>query len=152
MKPAPRNIGPFVRELYDARNKLRNAFPELPFTLDGKLIGDIGEAIAIEDFGLKQLPGNSKDHDFQAPDGRKVQIKTTQKTTDNKPVGLGLDKRTFDHLIVIELDQDGSYRILYDGPGTYIDAARAHKSSASLSIKQLTELHAQVPKPERLVT
>ena len=152
MKPAPRNIGPFVQELYHARNKLRQAFPELSFTLDGKLIGDIGEAIAMEHFGLTMLPGNSKAHDFVDAKGRKVQVKTTQKTTSNKGVGLGLEKQTFEHLIVLEVAEDGSYRILYDGPGTYIDAARAHKTSASLSINQLTELHAQVPKHERLVT
>jgi|ERR1035438_1991526 hypothetical protein len=152
MKPAPRNIGPAVKELYAARNKLRQAFPELPFTLDGKLIGDIGEAIAIADFGLTMLPGNSKDHDFRAPDGRLVQVKTTQKTTSNKSVGLGLEKQTFEHLIVLEVAEDGSYRILYDGPGTYIDEGRTHKSSASLSIKQLTETQQKVPGHQRLLT
>jgi hypothetical protein len=151
MKPAPRNIGPVVKELYAARNKLRAVFQELSFTLDGNLIGDIGEAIAIADFGLTKLRGNSKGHDFSDAKGRKVQVKLTQQTTPGKPVGLGNKKQTFEHLIVIQMAEDGSYRILYDGPGAYIDAARAHKSSPSLSVKQLTELQQQVHSHERLL-
>ncbi|WP_425356487.1 DUF6998 domain-containing protein [Xaviernesmea rhizosphaerae] len=39
------------------------------FTLDGNLIGDVGEAAAAERFGLKLSPRNGTGIDGHAPDG-----------------------------------------------------------------------------------
>jgi hypothetical protein len=124
-------------------------FPELPFALDGNLIGDIGEAIAICHFGLKKLNSGTKLHDLKTKSGKLVQVKATQHTVPGKGVGLGLIKRSFDHLIVIQLLERG-YEILYDGPGSYVDEARAHKKSASLSVGQLQKLNREVPTRDRL--
>ncbi len=141
-----------LRQLYAARNILRAHFPELPFTLDGRMVGDIGEAIAATKWGFKPLPSNSKTHDAETPDGRKVQIKTTQQTRGGSPVGLGLDKRTFEHLIVIQIREDASYEVLYDGPGTYIDQKREGKKSASLSVNQLRQLDRHVPEIQKALS
>ena len=151
MKETPRKIGAAIKRLYAARNELRNAFPELPFTLDGKLVGDIGEAIAIGDFQFKKLPENTKRHDFVSPSGKYVQIKATQQTTPGKSVGLGNKKEKFDHLIVIQIHENGTYSVLFDGPGGYVVTARAHKKSASLSVLQLQMLNHQVRNNERLL-
>jgi len=140
MKPFPRKIGQILKKLQSARDELRSEFPELRFALDGNLVGDIGEAIAICDFGLQKLKPGLKVHDFRAKNGSLVQVKTTQQTIPGRGVGLGLIKRSFDHLIVIQLLEEG-YDILYDGPGSYLDRVRAHKKSASLSVRQLRELN-----------
>ena len=42
-----------VRELYAIQNRLREAFPDRRFSLDGKLVGDLGEVIAAERYGLE---------------------------------------------------------------------------------------------------
>jgi hypothetical protein len=151
MKETPRDIGDSIRRLYIARNELRNAFPELAFTLDGKLIGDIGEAIAIADYGLIKLKEGSKLHDFKTADGRLVQVKTTQQHKAGTGVGLGLKKESFEHLIVIQLSEEGTYRILFDGPGRYVDEARRHRSSPSLTVSQLKKLNDKVNKNERVI-
>ena len=51
--------------------------PGLHFILDGKLVGDIGEAVAAEMFGLKLVPGGGTGIDGHTSDGRTVQVKAT---------------------------------------------------------------------------
>lgn len=145
-----KNLQQILGGLYEARNALRKLFPGLSFTLDGKLVGDIGEAIARHDFGLQQLPAGTPRHDFCSRDGRSVQVKTTQATKGASGVGLGLTKQSFEHLLVIQITEDGGYGILFDGPGRYIDAARKHKKSPSLSVNQLERLNSHVADAERL--
>ncbi|GAA0685421.1 hypothetical protein GCM10009104_08760 [Marinobacterium maritimum] len=140
-----------LKQLYAARNELRRHFPSLPFTLDGRMIGDVGEAIATTHWGLKQLPSNSKTHDVMTGTGISVQIKTTQHIQNGKGVGLGLDKRSFEHLIVIQIHEDATYNVLYDGPGSYIDKKRDGKKSASLTVKQLRELNEVVSANEKIL-
>lgn len=149
MKPFPGKIGVILKKLRAARAELHVAYPDHPFTLDGNLIGDIGEAIAISDFALRKLKTGSKLHDCKTRDGKRVQVKTTQQTVPSKGVGLGLTKRSFKHLLVIQLLDDG-YKILYDGPGRYVNKKRKGKKSPSLSVKQLGELDAKVKPDERL--
>jgi hypothetical protein len=149
MKQTPRNIGAAIKDLYKARNRLRKAFRDLPFTLDGNLIGDIGEAIAMHDFELIPLRKGSKGHDFKTQSGKLVQVKATQQT--KKGVGLGQKKVHFEHLVVFQIFEDGTYSILFDGPGGYIDKAWAHKKSASLSAIQLGRLNSEVKQSERLL-
>ena len=138
-----------LRQLYDARNALREHFDGLPFTLDGRMVGDIGEAIAVYKWGLTRLPEGSKTHDVKTASGKHIQIKTTQQTRGS--VGLGLHKQAFEHLIVIQIGEDASYNVLYDGPGSYVDVKRNGKKSASLSVNQLRELDGSVPASERVL-
>lgn len=150
--PLPRNSGKVIKKLYAARDELRNLFFEskLPFPLDGMLIGDIGEAIAIYEFGLKKLRAGTKLHDFETHDGRMVQIKATQKISGS--VGLGREKQSFVHLIVFQIFEDGTYSVLFDGPGSYIDEARKDKKSASLSVLQLKNWNERVKSKERILS
>lgn len=148
---APEPIPSVMKVLYQQQTVLRKAFPKHPFGLDGNLIGDMGEVIAERAFGLEKLPGNSKTHDMKRPtDGAFVQVKTTQKAAPSKGVGLGLTKKSFAFLLVFELDKDGTFEVLYNGPGDIIDHKRSHKKSASLSRKQLRECQAQVHEEHRL--
>ncbi|MBI5729230.1 MAG: hypothetical protein HY983_03275 [Candidatus Magasanikbacteria bacterium] len=41
-----------IKDLYSSIEKLHAAFEERPFTPDGRLVGDIGEAIAHLEFGV----------------------------------------------------------------------------------------------------
>ena len=51
---------PFL-SLKDVQHKLRNSSPDFAFTLDGKLIGDIGEALVKHYCQiLKKVDGGSK--------------------------------------------------------------------------------------------
>lgn len=151
MKRSGKSLEPIIKRLYQARNELRALFPELAFTLDGKLIGDIGEAIALQDFGFTKLPEGTELHDFVTDDGRHIQIKTTQASAPNRGVGLGLTMQSFEHLIVIQITEEGTYNILYDGPGSYIEAARSHRTTPSLTVSQLQRLDSKVTDAERII-
>jgi len=151
MKRSVEDLEPIIKQLYAARNALRALFPELPFTLDGRLVGDIGEAIALQEFGLTRLAEGTEGHDFLAPDGRLVQIKTTKAVALNRGVGLGLTIRSFEHLIVIQISEAGTYQILYDGPGTFIDEVRRHRTTPSLTVGQLQRLNSRVNDSDRII-
>ena len=61
-----------VRSLYELVGQLEALFPERRFTLDGHLVGSIGEALAAHQYGLELL-ATAKGHDATAPDNRQVQ-------------------------------------------------------------------------------
>jgi hypothetical protein len=56
---------------------LREAFPKKRFTLDGRLVGDIGEILVEKAYDLTLFENLQKHHDGRAQDGRLVQIKAT---------------------------------------------------------------------------
>jgi len=105
-----------IAELVCARNQVRDHYnvPGLAFTLDGKLVGDIGEAVAAELFGLKLVPGGRTGIDGHASDGRTVQVKATG--TGRGPVFRQVDTRA-DHLIFIDFDfANLEGEVVFNGP------------------------------------
>jgi len=99
-----------IRNLYAIVNDLETAYPGRRFTLDGHMIGSIGEVIAAESFGLTLLPNSTPEHDATAYDGRLVQIKVTQRDR----IALSACP---EHLLVLRIDGNGSWRVVYNGPG-----------------------------------
>ena len=101
-------------DLYLSVEKLQAVFPDRKFTPDGRMVGDIGEAIAALKFGII-LDKKSKQHwDGFCIDsiGKKqmVQVKTTQKdeTYLKKPPREG-------RLLVFKIFKDGKWERCYDG-------------------------------------
>lgn len=101
---------------------------------------------------LIALPKGIKTHDVQDKNGKKIQIKTTQYSEKTKAVGLGLSKQDYEHLIVIQINRNGEYIVIYDGPGSYVSKKLESKSSVSLSTKQFKELDGMVKDKERVLT
>lgn len=92
---------------------MRKAFPQKAFTIDGRLVGDLGEVIATLYYDIKLHTVQQPDHDGESSDGRKVQIKATFK-----------DSLTFrttpDYYLGLKLFPDGRYEEIYNGPGRII--------------------------------
>jgi hypothetical protein len=128
--------------------KLRQAFPEKAFTIDGRLVGDIGEVIAELEYDLVLYKVQTSTHDGETPDGRKVQIKATFK----------------DHLTItavpefylgLSLSQGGGHEEVYNGPGSILKQEFQHRSGIgekqlSLPIRRLRQLSATVPEAQRI--
>ena len=135
-----------IRELYSIVEKLEQNFPGRRFTLDGHLVGSIGEVLAAHYYGLKLLPASTKGHDATAVDGRLVQIKATQGTRialRNKP----------EHLLVFRLLPDGQTNEVYNGPGELAWAIRGKEQSngqSQISVSRLTQLMEGIPDTDRL--
>jgi hypothetical protein len=91
------------------------------FTIDGHLLGSIGEVVAREAFGLELYGMSRKGHDGLCKTRGEVQIKITSKNS----IAL---RHPCNHLIVFKMDQYGKEaEIVYDGPGAPIWELVAHK-------------------------
>ena len=96
-------LPPVFTELRNARNRLRDHYRSagLNFTLDGNLVGDIGEAVAAELFGIKLSARNGTGIDGHNADGRSVQVKASG--CDRGPAFRMVDTRA-DHLLFFNFD------------------------------------------------
>lgn len=105
-----------IRRLIDARNDLKAHFSgvDLSFTLDGNLVGDLGEAVAADLFGLKLTGRSHEAIDGYAPDGRSVQVKASGTA---RGAAFRLVDTKADHLLFFHFNYDGCYgEIVYNGP------------------------------------
>ena len=99
-----------IRQLFQIIDELRSKYPEKRFTLDGDLLGDLGEVYAEEHYSLHLLRGSNETHDAITEDGKLVQIKITQINR----VGIYSEP---DYLLVFQVQQDGTIIEIYNGPG-----------------------------------
>lgn len=137
-----------VRSLYELVRQLEAHFPERKFTLDGHLVGSIGEVLAAHQYGLELLTGSAKGHDATAPDKRQVQIKATQA----KSVGLRSEP---EHLIVLRLTADGTATEIYNGPGAlpWRHAGKQQKNGQRpIAVSRLELLMSKVAPADRLAS
>jgi hypothetical protein len=137
-----------VRSLYELVRQLESHFPERKFTLDGHLVGSIGEVLAAHQYGLELLPASAKGHDAIAPDKRQVQIKATQA----KSVGLRSEP---EHLIVLKLAADGTATEIYNGPGAlpWHQAGKKQKNGQRpIGVSRLELLMARVEPADRMAS
>ncbi len=137
-----------IRELFRISTELEQAFPGRKFTLDGHLIGSIGEVIAAYHYGLDLLPSSTEQHDAIAPDGRLVQIKATQ---GRHHIALRSEP---EHLIVLWIDDNtGEAQEVYNGPGAPVwEACGKRRSTGTrpIAMSKLEKLAAQIPQSQRL--
>ncbi|WP_225207008.1 DUF6998 domain-containing protein [Novosphingobium huizhouense] len=105
-----------VLKLLAARNELKAHYEnvDLRFTLDGNLVGDLGEAVAADLFGLRLTGRSNEGIDGYAPDGRSVQVKAsgTKRGAPFRPV-----ETHADHLLFFHFDYDLCLgEVVYNGP------------------------------------
>lgn len=100
-----------IIELLSIVGELEATFEGRLFTLDGHLVGSIGEVMAVYYYGIALYPPSAPTHDGIAPDGREVQIKITQQdriVINEEP----------SYLIVLHLNRKtGEISEIYNGPG-----------------------------------
>lgn len=102
-----------IKELYEITSELESKYPGRKFTIDGHLVGSIGEVIVAEHYGLTLLPNSTKTHDAVSKETKYVQIKATQVK------GIAISSEP-DYLITIKLLPDGSWEEVYNGPGKLV--------------------------------
>ena len=109
-----RRLSEEIRRLYGIVDELESVCCEhgRHFTLDGHLLGSIGEVYAAERYGLRLLTSSAKRHDAVTEDGRLVQIKVTQSRAKKKTVPLSHEP---DYLLVLVVDESGQFEEVYNG-------------------------------------
>ena len=141
-------VGRLIQSLYDVVRQLENEFVDekRKFTLDGHLVGSVGEVVAAYSFGLTLLPASEKTHDAKK-DGKMIQIKLTG---GNKSVALSSKP---DHLIVLQL-QKLKFELVYNGPGAApwanCSGDPANRGQRPIRLTTLRRLQAQVSDSERI--
>ena len=138
-----------IRDLYRIVGDLETMFPGRRFTPDGHLVGSLGECLVAHHYGVALYPSNQKGHDGTC-DGHEVQIKATQ----GARVGLTSEPR---HLIVVQLNRQGGFVEVYNGPGGPVWNLVKHKPPPSngqftVAVSKLRELMLNVSVAERLPT
>lgn len=140
-----------VLDLVNARDRLAAYYRDSgrTFTFDGKLVGDLGEAIAAELFGIKLTPQRA--FDGRAPDGRTVQVKAS--TTGAGPAFRKLETGA-DHLLHFLLDLPKRRgEIAFNGPEHIALAcmpASWTQGQRAIPLGKLRAANARVPPEARL--
>jgi len=125
---------------------LERLFPGRRFTLDGHLVGSIGEVLAAHRYGLSLLPASTQGHDAKAENGVLVQVKATQRDQ----VGISSQPQ---NLIVLKLLADGAVEEVFNGPGeiAWHHAGPVQKTGQRpISVSKLKKLMGSVSADRRL--
>ena len=123
----------------------------LRFTLDGRLVGDIGEATAAEAFGLTLCKVRTAGVDAHASDGRSVQIKASG---IGKGPAFTPGEGRAEHLIFLLLDfERAEAYVYYNGPEAPVRAELpdAFTGTKRVRLSRVLPLDAAVTQAQRLV-
>lgn len=146
-----------IKQLLAITQRLKDKYIHLnkQFSLDGKLVGDIGEVLAAEEYGLRLLPENTPIHDAEEiATGRMVQIKASFKDNSYFPFG---DDRIPDYFLSISMDENGVITELFNGPGRMVveqyilkDNLKGYGKYYKLSPSKLKNLNSLVKEEDKI--
>jgi len=138
------NISAALQMIFKGIEMLREGFnSKRQFTIDGRLVGDIGEIIAELEYDIEIDEKSQPTHDGTTSCGRRVQVKSTFQ-----------DQLTFkggyDLYLGLKLHKDGTFEEIYNGPGHYITKQYSHRKGIgttllSFPIGSLKKLQKRVP-------
>jgi hypothetical protein len=146
--PCRQTIAEALALIFDGIARLKKAFPNREFTIDGRLVGDIGEVIAALEYDVVLDEGSQPDHDATTPNGRRLQIKATFK-----------DSLTFktipNYYLGFKLFPDGRHEEVFNGPGRVIYERYKHRKGIGVELlsfpnKELKALSREVLAHERI--
>lgn len=104
-----------IKDLLHITKSLKKQYNR-SFTLDGRLVGDIGEVLAAEKYNLELLPENTPIHDArERSSGKLVQIKSSFKGYCYFPYSL-----TPDYILYVKILEIGDLEEIYNGRGLFL--------------------------------
>jgi hypothetical protein len=137
-----------IVELHNIVEKLNERFSHKKFTLDGRLVGDLGEIIAEQIYDLELFKKVEKYYDGVTADNKRVQIKVTFK-----------DHLTFNHCpdyyLGLKFNENGDFKEIFNGKGEIIKERYKHRKNIgkqllSFPINELKKLSESVKKEDRI--
>lgn len=134
-----------VQKMISTVAELEQAFPGRHFTLDGHLVGSVGEVLAAYYYGIELYKASNPLHDGIV-DGRKVQIKITQRDSiviNGEP----------EYLIVLYLTKSGDVFEVYNGRGKepWVSASKEENhNNRHILVNKLMQLDESVPPEDRI--
>jgi len=139
-----------VGQLLATVDKLCSAYPKKKFTLDGRLLGDIGEVLVEDAYDLTLFEDVQHHHDALASVGRLVQIKATMKNGLTFPA-----HHKPKYFLGVQIHKDGSFTEVFNGPGKIAWKAVKKRSALktnlhTVSIAALRRLQEEVQPEDRI--
>jgi hypothetical protein len=136
-----------LENIFKGIGLLRHEFKNRSFTIDGRLVGDIGEVIAEGNYGISLYKDQVPVHDGEKG-GKLIQIKATFK--DHLTFG-----KVPDYYLGFKLKKDGSWIEIFNGPGQIIFDRFRHRKGIgeqllSFSIETLSELSKGIHESDRI--
>ncbi|SOE92703.1 hypothetical protein SAMN05414139_05462 [Burkholderia sp. D7] len=137
-----------LKQIAAGISEMNTAFPHRKFTMDGRLVGDVGEIVAELEYDITVDRISRKIHDGITSDGRDVQVKAGF----GKTLTFG---KIPEYYLGLKLSLDGAYEEIYNGPGRIIYEHFRHLSKfgealRSVSNAKLKALSATVPEHQRI--
>lgn len=123
--------------IFSAQNALRELAPGFKWAGLGNLLGDYGEFVCIEAYGLEKADTGSDGFDARTQDGKTVQIKANHASAT---IGFRGDA---DLLLVVHVEANGAITELYFGDFAKVKAASsfsARDNKRTITITKLTSL------------
>lgn len=140
------NLAGNIEKLFEAMEDLQKNYPNKQFTLDGKLVGDIGEILVQENYNVKLYSKQEKQYDGYDSENRKIQIKATFKDALTFPC----DKKDVpDYYIGLKINRDGSFEEVYNGKGSDVwklveNRKKTKNSTFRISLTALRKINVKV--------
>jgi hypothetical protein len=146
----PITVPDAIEHLLKIVEQLHIAHPKKKFTLDGRLVGDLGETLVEGAYDVELFTKNERYHDGKTSDGRLVQIKATMKKDLTFPAG-----HVPDYYLGIQIHRDGTFSEIFNGPGRIaaksIENRQLPKTNLhGISISVLKNLNTEVSEMDRI--
>ena len=140
-----------ITELLGIVKRLKNKYPYKEFTLDGRLVGDIGEVLAEQIYDIKLYEKINPRYDGISSTGRKVQIKATMKNALTFPAD-----HVPEYYVGIRILENGEIEEIYNGPGSIIwnnilkERKKPKTNLHNIGIKRLKKLSTIINSGDRI--
>ena len=139
-----------VIQLLQIVQQLRNTYQKKRFTLDGRLVGDLGEILVEGEYGVEIFESLKKHYDAVTQDGRQIQIKTTMQNNLTFPVD-----HVPDYYLGIQIHPDGTFTEVFNGPGPIAAKAVENRKPTktnlhSIGVNALKRLNEKVQESDRI--
>jgi hypothetical protein len=145
-----------IKQLLKITNNLRTKYNKYGknFTLDGKLVGDIGEVLTAEKYSIELYEENKPVHDgYEKATNKEVQIKASFKGNCLFPYD-----HVPDYFLSMQIDEEGQVTELYNGTGQFLkdnyiikrNLKGYKKSYYTLTKGILLELNEKVPESDKI--
>lgn len=144
-------IADSIKQLLEIVNHLHCYYPKKRFTLDGRLVGDLGEVIVEKAYDLQLYEGIHKRYDGITSDGREVQIKATMKEALTYPAD-----HTPTYYLGIKINSDGTFKEIFNGPGKVIAESLKNRKPTknnihTIPINTLEQLNTNIQDQDRVL-
>jgi hypothetical protein len=126
-----------VATIFSAQNALRSLAPEFRWSGMGNLLGDYGEFVASEKYGLVKAPSGADGYDAKTKDGRTVQVKTNHSSST---IGF---RGEADLMLVLKVEDDGKWQEIYYGqfePVLKLSTYSKRDNKHMITVSKLREL------------